>query len=64
MNTETDRLDAKLVDVAKRAGCSPATVSRVLNNNPKVGLGVRERVLKAATDLGYVPNGSARAPNT
>ncbi|MDX3973986.1 LacI family DNA-binding transcriptional regulator [Shinella sp.] len=61
MNTETDRVDTKLVDVAKRAGCSPATVSRVLNNNPKVGLGVRERVLKAATDLGYVPNGSARA---
>ncbi len=61
MNTETDRVDTKLVDVAKRAGCSPATVSRVLNNNPKVGLGVRERVLRAATDLGYVPNGSARA---
>ncbi len=56
-----ESLDAKLVDVAKRAGCSPATVSRVLNNNPKVGLGVREKVLKAAADLGYVPNGSARA---
>ncbi|MGI0524127.1 LacI family DNA-binding transcriptional regulator [Rhizobium giardinii] len=53
--------DTKLVDVAKRAGCSPATVSRVLNNNPKVGAEVRERVLKAAMDLGYVPNGSARA---
>jgi LacI family transcriptional regulator len=53
--------DTKLVDVAKRAGCSPATVSRVLNNNPKVGVEVREKVLKAAIDLGYVPNGSARA---
>lgn len=51
----------KLVDVAKRAGCSPATVSRVLNNNPKVGRDERERVLKAAAELGYVPNGSARA---
>ena len=61
-NEETHlELDAKLVDVAKRAGCSPATVSRVLNNNPTVNLGVRERVLKAAADLGYVPNGSARA---
>ena len=61
MSIDIDRLDTKLVDVAKRAGCSPATVSRVLNNNPKVGVGVREKVLKAAIDLGYVPNGSARA---
>lgn len=52
---------AKLVDVAKLAECSPATVSRVLNNNPKVGKNERERVLKAASELGYVPNGSARA---
>jgi LacI family transcriptional regulator len=58
---DTDRLETKIGDVAKKAGCSPATVSRVLNNNPKVGLNVREKVLKAAMDLGYVPNGSARA---
>lgn len=61
METAEPSLDTKLVDVAKRAGCSPATVSRVLNNNPSVGVAVRERVLKAASDLGYVPNGSARA---
>lgn len=61
MSIDVDRLDTKLVDVAKRAGCSPATVSRVLNNNPKVGVGVRENVLRAAMELGYVPNGSARA---
>ena len=52
---------AKLVDVARAAGCSPATVSRVLNNNPTVGKSERDRVLKAAAELGYVPNGSARA---
>ncbi|MEI2302376.1 LacI family DNA-binding transcriptional regulator [Ensifer sp. MJa1] len=61
MQTDQQSLDAKLIDVAKRAGCSPATVSRVLNNNPSVGVAARERVLKAAADLGYVPNGSARA---
>lgn len=52
---------AKLLDVARTAGCSPATVSRVMNNNPTVGQDVRERVLRVAAELGYVPNGSARA---
>ncbi|PAP92029.1 GntR family transcriptional regulator [Mesorhizobium wenxiniae] len=52
---------AKLIDVAKLAECSPATVSRVLNGNPTVNRGVRERVIRAAAELRYVPNGSARA---
>ncbi|WEZ82069.1 LacI family DNA-binding transcriptional regulator [Rhizobium sp. 32-5/1] len=56
-----DVSDTKLVDVARRAGCSPATVSRVLNDNPNVDIRIRERVLQAAMDLAYVPNGSARS---
>ncbi|TGV60789.1 LacI family transcriptional regulator, partial [Mesorhizobium sp. M2D.F.Ca.ET.160.01.1.1] len=52
---------AKLVDVARLANCSPATVSRVLNGNPKVNEVVRDRVVRATRELGYVPNGSARA---
>ena len=52
---------ARLKDVADKAGCSPATVSRVLNDNPFVDGDIRERVLKAATELKYVPNGPARA---
>ncbi|WP_425419382.1 LacI family DNA-binding transcriptional regulator [Oricola indica] len=51
----------RLRDVALRAGCSVATASRVLNGNNKVGKAERERVLAAATQLGYVPNSSARA---
>lgn len=58
---DSDGGDAKLVDVARLAGCSPATVSRVLNGNPTVGRSVRDRVKQAAAELGYVPNGSARA---
>jgi len=50
-----------LHDVAKQAGCSLATASRVMNDNQTVGGEVRERVVKAAIALGYVPNGSARA---
>jgi LacI family transcriptional regulator len=51
----------KLKDVAMRAGCSVATASRVLNDHPTVGPAEKKRVLDAASQLGYVPNNSARA---
>lgn len=51
----------KLKDVAERAQVSVATASRVLNGNTSVGASERERVLDAASQLGYVPNNSARA---
>ncbi len=51
----------KITDVATRAGVSPATVSRVLNENPKVASHIRERVVEAAEALNYVRNGAARA---
>jgi DNA-binding LacI/PurR family transcriptional regulator len=49
-----------ITDVAERAGVSPATVSRVLNGAPTVREAHRERVLRAADQLGYRPNGPAR----
>lgn len=48
-------------DVATRAGVSTATVSRVLNGVPGVRLGKRDAVLRAASELGFVANGAARA---
>lgn len=48
-------------DVARLAGVSQKTVSRVFNNEPKVTEETRERVLAAAQRLGYRPNGAARA---
>ena len=50
-----------ITDVARRAGVSTATVSRVLNRNYPVSDGVRRRVLDAVHDLGYVANAHARA---
>jgi len=48
-------------DVAKAAGVSTATVSRVLANNAPIKPETRERVLKAVADLNYRPNLIARS---
>ena len=50
----------KMIDVAKAAGVSTKTVSRVLNNEPHVRDNIRQNVLKAVQELGYVPSASAR----
>ena len=54
-------VNVTLADVARRARVSPATASRVINGSTKpVADGLRERVLKAVSDLRYVPNAHAR----
>lgn len=45
------KVDIKIV--AKKAGLSTATVSRVLNNSPKVREVTRKKVLKAVNSLNY-----------
>ena len=47
---------ATIQDVAKLAGVSTATVSRVLNENYKVSDKRRQLVLDAVRELGYRPN--------
>jgi LacI family transcriptional regulator len=49
-----------VLDVAKRAGVAPITVSRVINNSGYVSQATRERVEAAVKELGYVPNTLAR----
>lgn len=51
----------RIEEVAKAAGVSSATVSRVLNHTGLVKEGLRERVEAAARTLGYVAHGAARA---
>lgn len=48
-------------DVARAAGVSVATVSRVLNNSAIVTQSTRDAVLKAVEGLGYRPNANAQA---
>ncbi|MFF5897275.1 LacI family DNA-binding transcriptional regulator [Streptomyces argenteolus] len=55
------RREASIDDVARRAGVSGQTVSRVANGRSNVGAATRERVLKAMRELGYRPNSAARA---
>ncbi|PKO14483.1 MAG: LacI family transcriptional regulator [Chloroflexi bacterium HGW-Chloroflexi-10] len=50
-----------LIKIAKMAGVSRSTVSRVLNDHPNVSDDVRERVQKIIRDTGYQPNLSARS---
>ncbi|RRR96985.1 LacI family transcriptional regulator [Glycomyces terrestris] len=50
-----------MTDVARLAGVSQKTVSRVVNGEPYVSERVREKVLRAARELGYRPNTAARA---
>ncbi len=49
-------------DVAKFAGVSPSTVSRVCNNNPAISPETRERVQRAIAELGYELPTAAEAP--
>ena len=48
-------------DVAKRAGVSTMTVSRVINNAGYISAETRQRVERAIAELDYVPNALARS---
>ncbi|GIH08453.1 LacI family transcriptional regulator [Rhizocola hellebori] len=60
MNQQPSARAAVMNDVARLAGVSHQTVSRVLNNHPSVREETRERVLKAVRQLNYRPNALAR----
>lgn len=54
----------KISDVAKAAGVSLATVSRVISNQPSVRPETRQRVLQVIEELNYQPNALARQLRT
>jgi LacI family repressor for deo operon, udp, cdd, tsx, nupC, and nupG len=51
---------SNIYEVAKRAGVSPSTVSRVLSRPDVVSIKTRLKVLKAVDILGYIPNSTAK----
>jgi LacI family transcriptional regulator, galactose operon repressor len=52
---------ATIYDVARAAGVSIASVSRVLNGRRNPLPDTKERVLRAVAELGFIPDGAARA---
>ena len=52
---------SKLADVARKAGVSTATASRVINMPDKVLADTREKVLAAIRELNWIPHGAAKA---
>ena len=53
-----------LKDISVRCGVSIATVSKALNGHKDVSEATRERLMKAAKEMGYFPNSQARALKT
>ncbi len=54
------RTKATIFDVARRAGVSIKTVSRVVNGEPNVRERTRDKVLRSVRELRYLPNAAAR----
>ena len=65
MRSDADVADREkvvtLYDVARLAGVSTATVSRVVHGQDRVRESTRERVKQAIEELGYVPDGAAQS---
>lgn len=51
-------------DVAKAAGVSQATVSRVMSSSGRIRLETRQKVQEAMKELGYIPHAGAQAMKT
>lgn len=54
-------MSVTIQDIAKVAKTSHATVSRALNDNPRISLNTRKNIKKIAKNLGYTPSMVARA---
>lgn len=61
MSEDAPSRPASIRDVARVAGVSHQTVSRVLNDHPSIHPDTRARVQAAMTELAYTPNRAARA---
>lgn len=61
LEKELLEMSVSIYDVAKKAGVSVVTVSRVINNVPTVRQSSKDKVLSAIKELNYQPNAAARS---
>lgn len=54
-------MNVTISELAKQLNVSPMTVSRALRGVGRIGAETRQKILKAAEEMGYKPNRSARA---
>jgi DNA-binding LacI/PurR family transcriptional regulator len=53
-----------IYDIAKKANVSPSTVSRALQDHPRIGAETKARIQTLAKEMGYVPSAVARGLKT
>src|SRR5215470_3798017 len=54
-------MSVSICDVAKRAKVSPSTVSRALEDHPRIGAETKKRIQELAKETGYVPSTVAKS---
>jgi DNA-binding LacI/PurR family transcriptional regulator len=54
-------MSVTIIDVAKKAGVSPSTVSRVISNHPRISVNTAAKVKVIMEELGYHPNVMAKS---
>jgi LacI family transcriptional regulator/LacI family repressor for deo operon, udp, cdd, tsx, nupC, and nupG len=54
-------MSVSIYDIAKKAGVSPSTVSRALEDHPRIGAATRKRIQALAIEMNYVPSTVAKS---
>jgi DNA-binding LacI/PurR family transcriptional regulator len=54
-------MPVSIYDLAKKAGVSPSTVSRALEDHPRIGATTRKRIQELAKEMDYVPSTVAKS---
>src|SRR6266699_3618871 len=54
-------MSVSIYDIAKKAGVAPSTVSRALEDHPRIGATTRRRIQELAREMDYVPSTVARS---
>src|SRR6266516_113940 len=54
-------MSVSIYDIAKKAGVSPSTVSRALEDHPRISAATRKRIQELAREMNYIPSTVAKS---